>query len=210
MHWTSSGISVSAGRTNKYSLVKTTDVSSTESLRRDHNLIEKMLRALTVTADMLQTGRLVPAPIISQSIEFTKNFMLVCHHGKEEETLFPTLESHGMPREGGPIARMIFEHGVAKDLSAKMEASAAKYMQTNDAGDLIADIKNYVEHVSSHLMKENFRLFMMADMILQADADQVGKSLAMSEQSKLAELGKSRSHYEEIVKDVEARLAPSS
>jgi hemerythrin-like domain-containing protein len=69
-------------------------VSSTESLRRDHNLIEKMLRALTVTAEMLKDGKSVPAPIVNQSLEFTKNFMLVCHHSKEEETLFPTLESH--------------------------------------------------------------------------------------------------------------------
>lgn len=209
MHGTNNGISVSAGRTNKYSRLKIICVSSTESLRRDHNLIEKMLRALTVTAEMLQAGRHVPAPIISQSIEFTKNFMLVCHHGKEEETLFPALENHGMAREGGPIARMIFEHGVAKDLAVKMENSASEYLHSNDAGDLITDIKNYVEHVSSHLMKENFRLFMMADMVLKANADQVGKSLAASEQTKLAELGKSRSHYENLVSDVESSLAPS-
>ena len=168
-----------------------------------------MLRALTVTAEMLKEGKSVPSPIISQSVEFTKNFMLVCHHSKEEETLFPTLESHGMAREGGPIARMIFEHGVAKDLAAKLEVSAAKYLQTRDAGDLIMDIKNYVEHVSSHLSKENFRLFMMADMILKADADQVGKSLELSEQSKLAELGKTRTHYEKLVSDIESGLAPS-
>src|SRR5688500_15510955 len=169
-----------------------------------------MLRALSVTAEMLRDGKSVPAPIINQSIEFTKNFMLVCHHSKEEETLFPTLESHGMPREGGPIARMIFEHGVAKDLAAKMEISAAKYLQTNDAGGLIMDIQNYVEHVSSHLSKENFRLFMMADVILKADAEQVDKSLEISEQSKLAELGRTRSHYEKLVSDIESGLAPSS
>ena len=157
-------------------------MSSTESLRRDHYLIEKMLRALTVTADMLSDGKSVPPAILDQSIEFTKNFMLACHHSKEEDTLFPTLEKSGMPREGGPIARMIFEHGIAKELAAKLEASARQYQQTNDPSGLVTDIKNYVDHVSSHLTKENFRLFMMADMILKGNADEVGKALAASEE----------------------------
>ncbi|HKU49601.1 MAG TPA: hemerythrin domain-containing protein [Nitrososphaera sp.] len=185
-------------------------MSSTESLRRDHNLIEKVLRALTVTADMLKTGRAVPAPIINQSIEFTKNFMLVCHHSKEEDTLFPTLERHGMPKEGGPIARMIFEHGIAKDLAGKMEASSLKYLQSNDPSDLISDIQNYVEHVSAHLTKENFRLFMMADMILKANADAVNTNLAQTEQSRLSEIGQTREHYEQLVADIESGTASSS
>ena len=183
-------------------------MSSTESLRRDHDLIEKMLRALKVTAQMLQEGKSVPAPILDQSIEFTKNFMLLCHHGKEEGTLFPTLELHGMPREGGPIARMVLEHGIAKELAAKLEASAKKYLLSNDPGDLIRDIYSYVEHVSSHLTKENLRLFMMADMILKANSDEVNRNLAESERSSLSELGKSRRHYENLVNNIESRLRP--
>jgi hemerythrin-like domain-containing protein len=87
---------------------------STESLRRDHDLIEKMLKALDTTAGLLKSGRTVPAPILGQIIDFTKNFTIVCHHGKEEGSLFPALEKSGMPREGGPIARMLFEHEVTK------------------------------------------------------------------------------------------------
>ena len=183
-------------------------MSSTESLLRDHDLIEKMLRALTVTARMLQEGKSVPAPILDQSIEFTKNFLLTCHHGKEEGTLFPTLERHGMPRQGGPIARMLLEHGIAKELAGKLEESAKKYLNSNDPGDLIRDISNYVDHVSSHLTKENLRLFMMADMILKANSDEVNRNLADSERSCLSELGRSRSHYEQLVNNVESGLGP--
>jgi hemerythrin-like domain-containing protein len=61
-----------------------------------------MLRALDVTAQLLQNGKPVPAAILNQSIEFTKNFMLVCHHGKEEETLFPALERQGDAARRGP------------------------------------------------------------------------------------------------------------
>jgi hemerythrin-like domain-containing protein len=179
---------------------------STESLRKDHHLIEKMLKALDTTAGLLKSGKAIPAPILDQMIDFTKNFTIVCHHGKEEGSLFPALEKSGMPREGGPIARMLFEHEVTKQLAAKLEESAKGYLQSGSPDALVADIKSYIDHVALHLAKENHRLFMMADMILQGKAEQVSKDLAQSEEAKLKELGKTRSHYEKLVGDVESSL----
>ncbi|AFU58279.1 putative hemerythrin HHE cation binding domain protein [Candidatus Nitrososphaera gargensis Ga9.2] len=180
---------------------------STESLRKDHHLIEKMLKALDTTAALLKSGKTIPAPILDQMIDFTKNFTLVCHHGKEEDSLFPALEKSGMPREGGPIARMLFEHEVTKQLASKLEESAKIYLQSGRADSLVADIKGYIDHVALHLAKENHRLFMMADMILQGKADQINRDLARSEEEKLKELGKTRSHYEKLVSDIELGLA---
>jgi hemerythrin-like domain-containing protein len=166
-----------------------------------------MLRALDVTAQLLQNGTPVPPSILNQSIEFTKNFMLVCHHGKEEETLFPALERQGMPREGGPIARMIFEHGIAKELAAKLEGSSRNYQATGDSAGLVADIRSYVEHVSAHIAKENLRLFMMADMILKSRQDAVDKDLAATEQAKLSAVGKSRDYFEKLAGELSAGAA---
>ena len=174
-------------------------MSSTESLHNDHFLIEKMVRALNVTADLLQAGRSIPAPLLEQALDFAKNFTNVCHHGKEEESLFPTLQRGGMPREGGPIARMIFEHGITKQLAEKMEASATGYIQTGSAEQLIADIRAYTEHVSAHLTKENFRLFVMADMMLKGYAAEMNRELAGVEAEKLKGLGRTRNHYEQLV-----------
>jgi hemerythrin-like domain-containing protein len=179
---------------------------STESLRRDHNLIEKMLKAFDTTAGLLKSGKTIPAPILDQMIDFTKNFTIVCHHSKEEGSLFPTLEKNGMPREGGPIARMLFEHEVTKQLAAKMEESARTYLQSGRADALVADIKGYIDHVALHLAKENHRLFMMADMILQGKADQVSKDMSQTEEARLKDLGKTRSHYERLVSEVESSL----
>lgn len=179
---------------------------STESLRRDHNLIEKMLKALDTTAGLLKSGKTIPAPILEQMIDFTRNFTIVCHHGKEEDSLFPALEKSGMPKEGGPIARMLFEHEVTKQLAAKMEESAKNYLQSGRSDALVADIKGYTDHVALHLAKENHRLFMIADMILQGKAQQVNSDLAQSEETKLKELGKTRAHYEKLVDDVQSGL----
>jgi hemerythrin-like domain-containing protein len=181
-------------------------MSSTESLRNDHFLIERMMRALNTTADLLKAGKSIPAPFLEQAVDFTRNFTNVCHHGKEEDTLFPTLEKGGMPREGGPIARMLFEHEITKQLADKMAASSQAYVQSGDPAQLIADIRAYTEHVSAHLTKENFRLFAMADMMLQGKAAQVNNELAQTEEAKLKELGKTRSHYEQIVKSYDAEV----
>jgi hemerythrin-like domain-containing protein len=71
---------------------------------------------------------------------------------------------------------------------------------------LVADIKTYIDHVALHLAKENHRLFMMADMILQNKADQVSKDLSQTEEAKLKEIGKTRSQYENRVSEVESAL----
>ena len=177
---------------------------STESLRNDHFLIEKLMRALNVTADLLKAGRSIPVAFLEQAIDFTKNFTNVCHHGKEEDSLFPALEKGGMPREGGPIARMLFEHQITRQLAEKMELSAKEYAQTGKTEQLVADIQAYTDHVSQHLTKENFRLFVMADMMLKAKADQVNKELAETEAAKLSALGKTRTHYEQLVESYDS------
>ena len=46
----------------------------------------------------------------------------------------------------------------------------------------------------------------MADMMLQGKAAQVGKELAETEQAKLAALGKSRDHYEQLVSAFDAEM----
>jgi hemerythrin-like domain-containing protein len=180
--------------------------SSTESLRNDHFLIEKMVRALNVTADLLKAGKSMPALFLEQALDFTNNFTNVCHHGKEEDTLFPSLEKNGMPREGGPIARMLFEHEITKQLAEKMAVSARVYLETGNADQLVADIYRYTDHVSQHLTKENFRLFVMADMMLRGKAEQVNRELRKTEETKLQSLGKTRTHYEQLVHSYDTEI----
>ena len=92
-------------------------MSPTESLRKDHALIEKMINALQTVSSLLNNGKQIPESILFQAIDFSINFTNTCHHGKEEESLIPTLENIGMPREGGPISRMLYEHQIIKNLA---------------------------------------------------------------------------------------------
>ena len=179
----------------------------TESLQKDHELIEKVLHALDATIKLLKDGKQIPEQILLPTIDFTQNFTDICHHGKEEEALFPALEKTGMPSHMGPIRMMMVEHQRTKAIAEKIELASKKYLETNDSVDLIFTLEIYVQHVTEHLWKENNRLFKMAEARLNHAAKDVDKNLEEIEEKKLKEIGKSRSDYETLVDDLEKSIS---
>ncbi len=171
---------------------------STASLRRDHDLIEKVIKAMESTIQLLSDGKQIPESILLPVIDFSKNFTDVCHHSKEENSLFPALEQAGMPRNMGPIAMMLIDHERSREIGKEMENSAKDYISSGNSTKLISDMQQYVEHITEHLWKENNRLFMMAEARLQYVAKKVDKELNDIEELKLKETGKTREHYEQL------------
>ena len=171
---------------------------STASLRKDHELIEKVIKAMDSTIELLNDGKEIPESILMPVIDFSKNFTDVCHHSKEEKSLFPALEQAGMPKNMGPIAMMLMDHERSREIGNNMEQSAQEYLSSGDSAKLISDMKQYVEHITEHLWKENNRLFMMAEARLQYVSKKVDEELNQIESEKLQDLGKSREHYEKL------------
>lgn len=171
---------------------------STASLRRDHDLIEKVIKAMESTIQLLNDGKQIPESILLPVIDFSKNFTDVCHHSKEENSLFPALEQAGMPRNMGPIAMMLMDHERSREIGKEMESSAKDYISSGNSIKLISDMQQYVEHITEHLWKENNKLFMMAEARLQYVSKKVDKELNEIEESKLKEIGKTREHYEQL------------
>ncbi|MGV7226520.1 MAG: hemerythrin domain-containing protein [Nitrosopumilus sp.] len=179
---------------------------STASLRRDHELIEKVIKAMESTIQLLNDGKQIPEFILLPVIDFSKNFTDVCHHSKEEKSLFPALEQAGLPTNMGPIAMMLIDHQRSREIGTEMEASAKEYLTSGDSTKLVSDMQQYVEHITEHLWKENNKLFMMAEARLQYVSEKVDKELTEIEKSKLDELGKTRDDYEKLaetlIKDI--------
>lgn len=172
---------------------------STVSLRRDHELIEKVIKAMEATIQLLNDGKQIPESILYPVIDFSKNFTDVCHHSKEENALFPALEQAGMPQNMGPIAMMLIDHERSREIGKKMEESAKEYIDSGNSTNLVNDMKEYTEHITEHLWKENNKLFMMAEARLQYVSEKVDRELNSIEESKLKEIGKTREHYEKLV-----------
>jgi len=141
---------------------------ATEVLRKEHDAILSMLEATEEVARRWDAGERVEPEILDGLLEFFRLFADRCHHGKEEELLFPLLEQKGMPRSGGPIGVMLSEHEEGRALVRQMAEAAAEYRQgVADAGQRwAAAAKQYIALLREHIAKENNILFVMAERML--------------------------------------------
>src|SRR4030042_501651 len=101
--------------------------NDTATLRHEHEAILRMLDATEETASGLNRGAQVAPETLSGLLEFFKLFADKCHHGKEEDALFPLLEKKGMSKQGGPIAVMLHEHTLGRSLIREMSDAADAY-----------------------------------------------------------------------------------
>ena len=146
-------------------------MTATEELMTEHRAIERMLTVLEAAAGRLEAGERVRPDVFREAVDFVRNFADRCHHGKEEENLFPRLEELGVPREGGPLGVMLFEHDEGRAFIGAIAAAVEAY----DGGDegaartIATSARGYVELLRGHILKEERVLFPMADQVLSAD-----------------------------------------
>jgi hemerythrin-like domain-containing protein len=147
--------------------------SATAILRKEHDAILRMLEATDEVARRIGRGERVKPETLSEILEFFRLFADRCHHGKEEDLLFPLLEKKGILREAGPIGVMLFEHEEGRALMRQMELSADAHARgvPAAAGHWASAAQSYVALLSGHIAKENNVLFPMAERLL-SDAEQ--------------------------------------
>jgi len=150
-------------------------VKSTDELKKEHKGIELMLRVLKTVAGKLKSGERVNTEHIDSILEFLSIFVDKCHHGKEEEFLFPALEDAGMPREGSLIGVMLSEHEQGRRLVARLKDAVTGYRSeyNPNASNVQLIINEYVKLFTQHIAEENTVLFPMADAKLDSNKDTV-------------------------------------
>jgi hemerythrin-like domain-containing protein len=143
-----------------------------EDLKMEHEAVKITLRVLdSICKETEKTGEIANPDHLEQLIEFFVTFVDRCHHGKEEELLFPALEEVGVSRQGGPIGVMLKEHQQGRDAVAKMKAALVRY-QGGDrgvAGDFVQHARAYIALLDQHIEKENNVLFVLADSNLSKE-----------------------------------------
>jgi len=140
----------------------------TEILSDEHRVIERVLEALQrLTA--LPVNQFLPQ--WRKAMEFFRGFADQCHHFKEEKVLFPAIEEHGIPREGGPIGMMLQEHEEGRAHVKAMVAALEQLSMGNSAANevLLTHARAYVTLLQEHIQKEDDILFQMADEIIPED-----------------------------------------
>ena len=142
--------------------------TATSRLRAEHQHILEVANALAVLVRAAEEGRW-DVDAFADCVTFIRLFADACHHGKEEDLLFPELEAAGMPRDHGPIAVMLQEHQQGRALARHM-AGALDGARAADA-EAQATLRNaamgYVNLIRGHIQKEDHVLFEMADQTVR-------------------------------------------
>jgi hemerythrin-like domain-containing protein len=146
----------------------TAQETATSRLREEHQLILQIADALE-TLLVSAAGDRWDFDAFEDCVTFIRLFADACHHGKEEDLLFPELEKAGMPHDQGPIAVMLYEHQQGRAYARHMASALAEARKGDAAAQ--ATLRNaasgYVELIRGHIMKEDHVLFNMADQMVR-------------------------------------------
>jgi len=142
--------------------------SPTELLKEEHRVIERMLRVLDLANEKVLKGGEVPVELYEKAVDFIRVFADRCHHGKEEETLFPLVEQRGIPKNG-PTHVMRTEHEQGRSIAKALEEAVERYKKS-DAGAkeaIVEYARSYGRLLSQHIWKEDNVLYPLADGVLK-------------------------------------------
>jgi len=143
---------------------------ATENLKEEHQVILRMIKILIVASDKLEKGENVPLEVFKKAVDFLRTFADSCHHGKEQDKLFPLLEERGILKHRGPIAVMLIEHEQGRQFLKGLAEALSRY----EGGDkdaksaIINNAQGYAELLDQHIYKEDNILYPMGDKVLSA------------------------------------------
>jgi hemerythrin-like domain-containing protein len=148
--------------------------SPAEILEAEHGFIAQVVSAASLLADKLEAGQPVEAQVFQNIVEFMRVFADKCHHGKEEDLLFPLLEQRGVPMRGCPVEALTREHAMGRAL-VKGLAEAADAFQRGDPSaqeNLVKNLRGITELYPNHIWKEDYLLFPLTNKVLSAEDQQ--------------------------------------
>ena len=146
--------------------------TATSRLREEHQLILQVADAMLALLAEADGPDGLDFDTIADCVTFIRLFADACHHGKEEDLLFPELEAAGMPRHQGPIAVMLYEHQQGRAFARQMADSLAPARGGNEQAlsALENAARGYIELIRGHILKEDRILFEMADQAVRGSA----------------------------------------
>ncbi|MEM2909710.1 MAG: hemerythrin domain-containing protein [Nitrososphaerota archaeon] len=147
----------------------------TEVLKSEHRAIEKVIATMGWVGRALSERKRVDPYLIEEIADFMGNFADKCHHGKEERVLFKWMEQKGVPKEGGPIGVMLYEHELGRSYRKAIVEALPSYREGSlEAAEVIAEnAQAYANMLSQHIMKEDNILFKIADELMTEKDDEI-------------------------------------
>jgi hemerythrin-like domain-containing protein len=145
-----------------------------EELEAEHRVIHKMVAGMSILADQLEGGEAVDISLLESIVVFLRTFADRCHHGKEENFLFPALIRRGVPSRGCPIGGLTMEHQKGRVMVGELADAIRDYAAGEPPAreDLVKSLRALVAFYPNHIWKEDYLLFPLAGKVLTPEDQQ--------------------------------------
>jgi hemerythrin-like domain-containing protein len=165
-------------------------------LIHEHKYILKVVNSTAVLDACLEKGEPIDVEMVRKIVHFMREFADKCHHGKEEQLLFPAMEKKGVPETGCPLGGLMAEHKKGRSLVAALDEAAGIYAASNAEGasKIREAMRGIRELYPNHIWKEDAMVFPMAERLftveelaqMKADFDQVELELGQHHDALIA------------------------
>ncbi len=139
--------------------------TATVVLRHEHEAIVLALRILAEIDRHAIAHQPVERQDLQTLVDFLAEFADTCHHGKEEQLLFPRLHQTGSAEVQHTVERLLPEHAQARHWLASMRRALQPFSPEHfhDAA------RSYAALMLAHIEQENTVLFPMAERLLSTE-----------------------------------------
>jgi hemerythrin-like domain-containing protein len=151
------------------SLTRSPAVNATDSLRRDHDLIRRMLVVLGAIADRTAAGLPFPSAAAATVLEFLREFAEHHHHRKESDLLFPALALHQSSDEAAErVGEVLRDHDETRELLYTLTLfwEPSGLLTAAERVGFAEVARTYRQRLLRHLDAEESSIFPLADALL--------------------------------------------
>jgi hemerythrin-like domain-containing protein len=139
-----------------------------EVLMSEHRRIEQALGSLETFALEVEGGLVPERVTLADYATFFSGYADASHHGKEEDVLFARMIERGFSRESGPVAVMLYEHGVGRGHvgALRQVGEGTGVVSAVETQLVLEHASAFVPHLRAHIQKEDRILYPMALRLL--------------------------------------------
>jgi hemerythrin-like domain-containing protein len=132
-------------------------------LMKEHRLIERLINLMDSQAEETEKEDKIDPDFLVFAIDFLKTYADKCHHGKEEDILFKTLEQKSLsPEYKEMIKDLLRDHLRSRKMVDALAESKDKYIHGDKGAlkDITDYIQNLIQLYRRHIKKEDKDFFL--------------------------------------------------
>ncbi len=145
-------------------------MKATQQLKDEHEGIRVMLNILEKVCEKLEKTGAVEREHCEGILEFLNIFVDKCHHGKEEDLLFPAMIA-ASSEAIAPAAAMRADHDKARGYLGEMSRAYAAFLQGEamSSAGIMENAGAYISLLREHMGKENGVILEVAERTFSAE-----------------------------------------